>query len=161
MADTCAAIGQLANDLWVDSQSTGRFIHSVARAKQLLFAFKREGNASHGASKGASTAAFLFSFSAALVSTAPAGLGVFELLFIKVMRDVPRHVIGSLMRFHPLMIGKMQIVYPRPEIMARQLFAAPMELVGAAGIIYFALPETGNPGFLVVLGALTTSGGAI
>jgi len=70
---------------------------------------------------------------------------------------VALYVIGSLMHFRPLMIGKTQIVYPRPEIMVRQLFAAPMELVGAAGIIYFALPETGNPGFLVVLGTFLFS----
>lgn len=70
---------------------------------------------------------------------------------------VALYVIGSLMRFHPLTIGKLQIVYPRPRIMARQLFAAPMELVGAAGIIYFALPEVGNPGFLVVLGTFLFS----
>jgi glycosyltransferase 2 family protein len=67
------------------------------------------------------------------------------------------YVIGSLMRFRPVTIGKIQVVYPRPEIMVRQLFAAPMELVGAAGIIYFALPETGNPGFLVVLGTFLFS----
>jgi uncharacterized membrane protein YbhN (UPF0104 family) len=35
--------------------------------------------------------------------------------------------------------------------MARQLLAAPLELLGAAGIIYSALPEAGNPGFLAVL----------
>ena len=70
---------------------------------------------------------------------------------------VALYIIGSLMRFRPLTIGKIQIVYPRPEIMVRQLFAAPMELVGAAGIIYFALPETGNPGFLVVLGTFLFS----
>lgn len=67
------------------------------------------------------------------------------------------YVVGSLMRFRPVTIGKIQIVYPRPEITVRQLFAAPMELVGAAGIIYFALPETGNPGFLVVLGVFLFS----
>ena len=65
--------------------------------------------------------------------------------------------LASLMRFRPLTIGKIQIVDPRPEIMVRQLFAAPMALVGAAGIIYFALPETGNPGFLVVLGTFLFS----
>jgi uncharacterized membrane protein YbhN (UPF0104 family) len=70
---------------------------------------------------------------------------------------VALYVIGSVMHLRPLMIGAMQIVYPRPAIMARQLFAAPMELVGAAGIIYFALPETGNPGFLVVLGTFLFS----
>jgi glycosyltransferase 2 family protein len=41
--------------------------------------------------------------------------------------------------------------------MWRQLFAAPLELIGASGIIYFALPETGNPGYLVVLGAFLLS----
>jgi uncharacterized membrane protein YbhN (UPF0104 family) len=70
---------------------------------------------------------------------------------------VSLYVIGSLMHFRPLTIGKSQIVYPRPEIMARQLFAAPAELIGAAGIIYFALPEVGNPGFLVVLGTFLFS----
>jgi glycosyltransferase 2 family protein len=34
--------------------------------------------------------AFILSFSAALVSHAPGGLGVFELLFIKLMPDVAR-----------------------------------------------------------------------
>jgi hypothetical protein len=69
--------------------------------------------------------------------------------------------LASLMRFRPLTIGKIQIVDPRPEIMVRQLFAAPMALVGAAGIIYFALPETGNPGFLVVLGTFLFSFSAV
>ncbi len=32
-----------------------------------------------------------------------------------------------------------------------------MELLGAAGIIYFALPEIGNPGFFVVLGVFLAS----
>jgi uncharacterized membrane protein YbhN (UPF0104 family) len=34
----------------------------------------------------------------------------------------------------------------------RQLIIAPLEIVGAAAIIYFALPEAGNPGFFVILG---------
>ena len=70
---------------------------------------------------------------------------------------VALYIVGSLMHFRPLMIGKMQIVYPRPDIMLRQLFAAPMELIGAAGIIYFALPDVGNPGFIVVLGTFLLS----
>jgi uncharacterized membrane protein YbhN (UPF0104 family) len=70
---------------------------------------------------------------------------------------VALYVIGSLMRFRPLTISKVQIVYPRPGVMARQLFAAPIELAGAAGIIYFALPETSNPGLLVVLGTFLFS----
>ena len=39
----------------------------------------------------------------------------------------------------------------------RQLLAAPLELLGAAGIIYFALPEAGNPGFAVVAGVFLAS----
>jgi uncharacterized membrane protein YbhN (UPF0104 family) len=68
------------------------------------------------------------------------------------------YIIGSLMHFRPIhLFGRFEILYPRPEIMLRQLFAAPLELVGAAGIIYFALPEQGNPGYLVVLGAFLLS----
>lgn len=47
--------------------------------------------------------------------------------------------------------------YPRLPVVVRQLIAAPLELIAAAGIIYFVLPETGNPGFLVVLGAFMLS----
>ena len=56
------------------------------------------------------------------------------------------YVLGSLLHFRPLVIRSFHIEYPRPAVMVRQLVAAPLELLGAAGIIYFALPETGNPG---------------
>jgi uncharacterized membrane protein YbhN (UPF0104 family) len=48
-------------------------------------------------------------------------------------------------------------VYPRLHIVGRQLLAGPLELAGAAAIIYFALPEAGNPGYLVVLGVFLAS----
>lgn len=64
---------------------------------------------------------------------------------------------GSLLRMPPFRWGHFEIEYPRPEVMFRQLFAAPLELIGAAGIIYFALPDVGNPGYLVVLGAFLLS----
>ncbi|HEY8162576.1 MAG: lysylphosphatidylglycerol synthase transmembrane domain-containing protein [Methylocystis sp.] len=67
------------------------------------------------------------------------------------------YIVGSLMHFKPFRLGRFEITYPRPEIMLRQLFAAPAELIGAAGIIYFALPEQGNPGFIVVLGTFLLS----
>lgn len=63
------------------------------------------------------------------------------------------YVVGSLLHFKPLTIRSFTVGYPRPNVMGRQLFAAPLELIGAAGIIYFALPEATNPGFLIVLGA--------
>lgn len=58
---------------------------------------------------------------------------------------------GSLFKMKPLPIGRYQVEYPRASIMGRQFVAATLELIGATGIIYFALPEGGNPGFLVVL----------
>jgi uncharacterized membrane protein YbhN (UPF0104 family) len=67
------------------------------------------------------------------------------------------YTIGSWLKFKPLRVGKLEIIYPRLPIVFRQYLAAPLELAGAAGIIYFALPEQGNPGFLIVLGAFLLS----
>ena len=72
-------------------------------------------------------------------------VGVCCLLF------VAAYVLASVCRFKPLVIRGLRFVYPKPEITARQLIASPLELLGACGIIYFALPEAGNPGFFVVL----------
>ena len=67
------------------------------------------------------------------------------------LATVAAYVTASLLNMKPFVIGGFRIVYPKPGIVARQFFAAPLELLGAAGIIYFALPEAGNPGFVVVL----------
>jgi uncharacterized membrane protein YbhN (UPF0104 family) len=67
------------------------------------------------------------------------------------------YVAGSALRLRPLKIGKFEIHYPALPIVARQLVIAPLELVGAAAIIYFALPEAGNPGFVIVLGIFLIS----
>lgn len=67
------------------------------------------------------------------------------------------YVIGSVLGFKPRTFGKLKLVYPRPPIVVRQLLAAPLELLGAAGIIYFSLPEAGNPGFAVVAGVFVIS----
>lgn len=67
------------------------------------------------------------------------------------------YAIGSILRFKPREFGKFRLEYPRPPIMVRQMFAAPLELLGAAGIIYFALPAEGNPGFFVVLAVFLAS----
>lgn len=66
------------------------------------------------------------------------------------------YTFGAWMRLRPLSIGSFRLVYPRMPIVLRQYFAAPIELIGAAGIIYFALPE-GSPGPHVVLGAFLLS----
>jgi glycosyltransferase 2 family protein len=80
-----------------------------------------------------------------------------RLLGILMLGFVALYVIGSILRLRPLTIRAFRLEYPRPEITARQLIAAPLELLGAAGIIYFALPEAGNPGFFVVLAVFLAS----
>lgn len=62
------------------------------------------------------------------------------------------YVAGSALRLRPLRIGKFEITYPRLPIVAQQLLIGPLEIIGAALIVYFALPEAGNPGFITVLG---------
>ena len=64
---------------------------------------------------------------------------------------------GSLLHFPPFHLGRFRMVYPRPPVAIRQLLAGPLELLGAAGIIYFALPEAANPGFIAVLGVFVAS----
>ena len=67
------------------------------------------------------------------------------------------YVLGSWRHFPPLKIWGFELVYPRMPIVSRQLVAAPMELIGAAGIIYFALPPDANVSFMVVAGAFLLS----
>lgn len=82
---------------------------------------------------------------------ASAATGVFLLALVGL------YVVGSALRLRPLKIGSFEIHYPQLPIVARQLVIAPLELIGAAGIIYFALPEAGNPGFMVILGIFLIS----
>jgi uncharacterized membrane protein YbhN (UPF0104 family) len=70
---------------------------------------------------------------------------------------VALYTLGSILRLRPLLLGGFRLEYPRPAVTIRQLCAGPLELLGAAGIIYFALPEAGNPGFFVVLGVFLAS----
>ncbi len=66
------------------------------------------------------------------------------------------YALGSLLHFRPFRLAGFELTYPRPPIALRQLLAGPLELVGAAGIIFFALPAA-NPGFVVVLGVFIAS----
>lgn len=65
---------------------------------------------------------------------------------------VALYMIGSWLHLPPLNIRGFHLEYPRLPVAMRQLIIAPLEIIGAAGIIYFALPDAGNPGFFVVLG---------
>lgn len=86
------------------------------------------------------------------VGTAPA-----RLIGVGLLGFCALYTIGSWLHLRPLHVGKFELVYPRLPIVARQYIAAPLELIGAAGIIYFALPEAGHPGFMIVLGAFLLS----
>ncbi len=74
-----------------------------------------------------------------------------QIIGIGCLLFVAAYVLGSVLKLKPLVVAGFRVVYPRPEVTARQLIASPLELIGACGIIYFALPEAGNPGFFVVL----------
>lgn len=82
---------------------------------------------------------------------ASSATGIFLLMLVAI------YVIGSALHFKPLRLGSLQVHYPRLPIVARQLLVAPLELIGAAAIIYFVLPEAGNPGYLVILGIFLIS----
>jgi uncharacterized membrane protein YbhN (UPF0104 family) len=80
-----------------------------------------------------------------------------RLLGFVLLAVVASYVIGSIYRFKPLAFFGFRVEYPRPGIVGRQLIASPLELLGCAGIIYFALPEAGNPGFFSVLAVFIAS----
>jgi uncharacterized membrane protein YbhN (UPF0104 family) len=70
---------------------------------------------------------------------------------------VALYVVGSILHLPPLVIRKTKLGYPRPAVMVRQLIAAPLELLGAAGIIYFVLPAHLEPSFIIVLAVFLAS----
>ncbi len=70
---------------------------------------------------------------------------------------VVAYVAGAVFKLPSFRLGSFQIEYPRPGIALRQFLAASMEIIGAAGIIYFALPQDGNPGFFAVLAVFVAS----
>ena len=79
-------------------------------------------------------------------SRSRAATGIIGLAFVAL------YVFGSWLHLKPLKIWGMQLVYPRLPIVFAQLTVGPLEILAAASIVYFALPEAGNPGYIVVLG---------
>jgi uncharacterized membrane protein YbhN (UPF0104 family) len=76
---------------------------------------------------------------------------------IALLAIICAYVFGSWLHLRPFRLGALQVHYPRLPIVARQFVIGPMEILATAGIIYFALPEAGNPGYLVVLGVFLVS----
>jgi uncharacterized membrane protein YbhN (UPF0104 family) len=79
------------------------------------------------------------------------------LVGVGMLAAVGLYVAGSLLGLKPLVIGGFSIYYPKPPIVFRQLIVGPMELIGAAAIVYFCLPAEGNPGYFIVLGIFVAS----
>ena len=71
-------------------------------------------------------------------------------------RPLPVLRLGRL-TFGPWATPSVHLEYPHLSITLRQLAAGPLELLGAAAIIYFALPDAGNPGFFIILGVFLAS----
>lgn len=76
---------------------------------------------------------------------------------IGILVVVGLYVAGSLRGLRSRTIWKFDLQYPRKPVVWRQMIAAPLEIVAAAGIIYFALPPETNPGFVVVLAIFVVS----
>ncbi|HVW55214.1 MAG TPA: YbhN family protein [Rhizobiaceae bacterium] len=76
---------------------------------------------------------------------------------VAMLAAVALYIGGGLLSLPVLKLGRLSITYPRPGIIARQLVVGPLELIGAAAIIYFVLPSAENPGFIVVLGIFLLS----
>ncbi len=80
-----------------------------------------------------------------------------RLLGLLMLGLVLLYIWGSLRHKKPLQLGPLTIEYPRLAIVGRQLLAGPLELLCAAAIIYFALPEQNNPGYVIILGVFLAS----
>lgn len=80
-----------------------------------------------------------------------------HLLAAGLLGFVALYVLGSALRLPPLKIRKFRLEYPRLRIVLQQLIVGPLEILAAAGIIYFALPVETHPGYLTVLGIFLAS----
>ena len=76
---------------------------------------------------------------------------------IVVLCMIALYVFGSWLALRPLKIGGVRLEYPRLPIVLQQLTIGPVEIIGAASIVFFTLPEAGNPGFIVVLGVFVVA----
>ncbi|PTE16052.1 lysylphosphatidylglycerol synthase domain-containing protein [Pseudogemmobacter blasticus] len=78
-------------------------------------------------------------------------------LAVGVLGVIVLYLVFSALGLPPLRIRGFSVAYPRLSIALRQITVAPIETLFAAGIVYFALPEVGNPGFVVVAGVFVVS----
>lgn len=67
------------------------------------------------------------------------------------------YVAASAFHLPSLKIRNFTLSYPNLPVTIRQLIAGPLEIMSAAAIIYFTLPEQGNPGYFIILGIFVIS----
>ncbi len=87
----------------------------------------------------------------ALRALLPLPPGALRLLGVLALAGVALYGALSLLHPEPVRLGRTRVAYPRPDVVARQLVAGPLELLGAAGIIFCALPGGDPVGFATVL----------
>ncbi len=75
-----------------------------------------------------------------------------RLIGIGCLGFVAAYLAASLLNLKAFQFRTFRLEYPHWPVAIRQLTIAPLEIIAAAAIIYFALPEAGNPGFFIVLG---------
>ncbi|RCL01014.1 MAG: hypothetical protein JSC188_000756 [Candidatus Tokpelaia sp. JSC188] len=84
--------------------------------------------------------------------------GVAILIGSLMLGFISLYIFSSWVQLPPLKIcAKFRITYPKLNIVMQQFVTAPLELLGAVGIIYATLPNAGNPGFIAVLGVFLAS----
>lgn len=82
---------------------------------------------------------------------------VARLIGLTLLLLVAAYVFGSWKQFRPLKVGPVKIEYPSLKTVILQLIIGPLELLGAAAIIYFALPSAVSPDFFTILGIFLMS----
>ncbi|WP_019222510.1 lysylphosphatidylglycerol synthase transmembrane domain-containing protein [Bartonella rattaustraliani] len=86
----------------------------------------------------------------------PEGLGT--AVGIALLSCIGLYTFGSWLQLKPLRLSKkIQLSYPRLKIVLQQLLISPLELLGAAGIIYAVLPYSADVHFISVLGVFLAS----
>ncbi|AQX27834.1 hypothetical protein BJB63x_004210 [Bartonella sp. JB63] len=86
----------------------------------------------------------------------PKWLGV--IIGLILLTCIALYILGSWLQLKPLRINKKtQLSYPQLKIVIRQLIISPLEILGAAGIIYAVLPNDTDVNFISVLGVFLAS----
>ncbi|OPB31833.1 YbhN family protein [Bartonella sp. AR 15-3] len=81
-----------------------------------------------------------------------------KIIGVILLTCIALYIFGSWLQLKPLRISKkIQLFYPRLKIVIRQLIISPLEILGAAGIIYAVLPHDADINFISVLGVFLAS----